>query len=245
MQIIPPPWCPPRRRWSCCFHWPSQPMLEGTWCWPAMDNNDRAWSRKGKRFHYLALQSPSSETSYLSDAQNICPHLEQLHPKKSPRRVDGGMFICETRTEGILPVAENSRKRRRGCLVGSPHPAFYGVAVSAAVTWPWIIVYEPDCPDKRSVPCPSRPALWLSGGDGAVSAPHRAGRSAVHGADWGRCTVRCCCINLSLKGKVHPKADARFCAGQVMLWRWRWYLYEYRRVLRRLLVVVHYHYNPK
>lgn len=91
---IPPLWCPPRTRWSYWSHSLSRPMLEGTWCRAAIDNNGRAWSRK--RFHYLALQSPSSETSYLSDAHYICYHLEPLHPKESPRRVDGGMLIGET-----------------------------------------------------------------------------------------------------------------------------------------------------
>lgn len=32
---LPPLGCPPRRRWWCCFHSPSQPMQEGTWCWAA------------------------------------------------------------------------------------------------------------------------------------------------------------------------------------------------------------------
>lgn len=30
-KMIPPLWCPPRKRWWCCSHSLSQPMLGGTW----------------------------------------------------------------------------------------------------------------------------------------------------------------------------------------------------------------------
>lgn len=77
---------------------------------------------------------------------------------------------------------------------------------------------------KMNMPCPSGPAGYLSvraGGGGAVSGVQRAGRVAVRGADWGRYTVRCCCINLSLKGRVHPKTRRFTCAAPLMMWQRR------------------------
>ncbi len=121
-KTIPPLWCPPQKRWSCCFHSLSQQMLEGTWCWAATDtNDDRAWRRKRKRFHHLALQSPPSKTSWLSDVHHICHHLEPLRPKKSARRGDGSMTLGEAQKMRMLAVAAGWKNG----LVSTGKPASY------------------------------------------------------------------------------------------------------------------------
>lgn len=39
-RLVPPPWSPPRRRWSHCCHSLWRPMPEGTWWRAAIDNKN-------------------------------------------------------------------------------------------------------------------------------------------------------------------------------------------------------------
>lgn len=150
---VPPLWCPPRKRWWYCSHSLSQPMPEGTWCWAALDNNDRAWS--GERFHYLALRSPSSKTSYLSDAHYICYHLEPLHPKESPRRVDGGMLIGETQRERD----EKWKEKSEGVSIGKPASCLVRFSCQCRSNMTVDDALLAASHYKMSMPCPSGPAV--------------------------------------------------------------------------------------
>lgn len=143
---------------------------------------------RGRDFTTLLRSVPSTETSYLLDVHHICYRLEALHPKKSPRRVDGRMLIGETQNKGIFPAAEKWGGKKRGCVYRKarilPSTVFScqcrsNMSVDSAVL--------AGRHYKMNMPCPSGTrCVFISvcaGGDGVVSGLWRAGRVAVHGAD--------------------------------------------------------------
>lgn len=117
---IPPPCCPPRKRWSCCFRSPSRPTPGGTWCWAALDGNDRAWRRrKRKRFHYL-FSAESLERGELPVRRAL--HLPSFSaPASRRRRVDRWIYGDLSGGRKMTKIKNDSRG---GCLEESPHPAF-------------------------------------------------------------------------------------------------------------------------
>lgn len=139
--MIPPLWCPPRTRWSCCFHSPSRPMPEETWCWAA---NDRAWGGKRKRFHHLAPQRLSTKTSHLS-ALHLLP-LRAESTEASEKEKDLGCEMGEKRGVSIEKPASCSL--RFSCPCRSNMMVDYTVLAGRHY--------------KKNKSCPSEPAVLIS-----------------------------------------------------------------------------------
>lgn len=111
------------------------------------------------------------------------------------------MLIGDFQNKGIFSVAEKWKMR---CMsIGKPASCLlqFSCQCRSNMIVDYAVAYYNHY--KMNMPCPSSPAV-------AVSGLWRAGRVAVHGADWGRYTVRCCCI-CHLKGKSTLKLSLKLC----------------------------------
>ncbi|CAB1429861.1 unnamed protein product [Pleuronectes platessa] len=95
-------------------------MLEGTWCWAAVDgDNDRAWRRK--RPHHLALQRPSAETRQTATIQRFNTRRRKARGWRTVGMMIGGGINSSPVISGSLRRLGDEEKAGV-CLEESPHP---------------------------------------------------------------------------------------------------------------------------